>query len=306
MSESVLAAIGTSCGAGDPLLRPGNGNCGGCGMSSALQFLGRAREERRIQVVIPASCAAVAVGQFPYSAMGVPTILTTFGSAAAVATGMSLAARLNGEGTRVVCWAGDGGTYDIGMASLSGAAERNEDILYVCYDNEIYGNTGGQRSSATPHGAATSNTLRGKAEQKKDILGIMAAHRIPYAAWSRWPIPRTPSARCAAPSTCRASASSTCSRRARPAGSRSRRWASSWCASRSAPGSSRWWRWWTAGGPPSTWSPTSRRRRSSSTSRCSDASEVRGRRRRSPARHRASLARPARPHRPDRPGRPRG
>jgi pyruvate ferredoxin oxidoreductase beta subunit/2-oxoisovalerate ferredoxin oxidoreductase beta subunit len=183
MTGSVLAEIeGTACPAADPLLRPGNGNCGGCGMSTALQFLGRAREQRRLQLVIPASCAAVAVGPFPYSAMGAPTILSTFGSAAAVATGLSQSARLNGEDTRVVCWAGDGGTYDIGMASLSGAAERNEDVLYVCYDNEIYGNTGGQRSSATPQGAATSNTIRGKTEHKKDVLAIMAAHRIPYAA----------------------------------------------------------------------------------------------------------------------------
>ncbi len=182
MTASVLAGIeGTACPV-EPLLRPGNSNCGGCGMSSALQFLGRAREDRALQLVVPASCAAVAAGPFPYTAMGVPTLLTTFGSAAAVATGLSHSARLNGEDTRVVCWAGDGGTYDIGMASLSGAAERDEDILYVCYDNEIYGNTGGQRSSATPHGAATSNTLRGKAEQKKDVLAIMAAHRIPYAA----------------------------------------------------------------------------------------------------------------------------
>jgi pyruvate ferredoxin oxidoreductase beta subunit len=183
MSESVLEAIqGTTCAATGAVLRPGNGNCGGCGMSTAFQFLGRAREERALQVVIPASCAAVAVGQFPYTAMGVPTVLSTFASAAAVATGLSHAARLNGEDTRVVCWAGDGGTYDIGMASLSGAAERDEDILYVCYDNEIYGNTGGQRSSATPHGAATVNTPRGKAEQKKDVLAIVAAHRVPYAA----------------------------------------------------------------------------------------------------------------------------
>ncbi|HET8733884.1 MAG TPA: thiamine pyrophosphate-dependent enzyme [Anaeromyxobacteraceae bacterium] len=183
MSESVLAGISeAACPAVDPLLRPGNGNCGGCGMSTALQFLGRAREERQLQLVIPASCAAVAVGPFPYTAMGAPTLLSTFGSAAAVATGLAHAARLNGEETRVVCWAGDGGTYDIGMASLSGAAERNEDILYVCYDNEIYGNTGGQRSSATPEGASTTNTLRGKAEQKKDVLAILAAHRIPYAA----------------------------------------------------------------------------------------------------------------------------
>jgi pyruvate ferredoxin oxidoreductase beta subunit/2-oxoisovalerate ferredoxin oxidoreductase beta subunit len=139
-------------------------------------------DDRHLQLVVPASCGAFTVGPFPYSAMGVPVVLSTFGSAASVATGLSQVARVNGEDTRVVCWAGDGGTYDIGMASLSGAAERNEDILYVCYDNEIYGNTGGQRSSATPAGAATSNTPTGKVEQKKDILGILAAHRIPYAA----------------------------------------------------------------------------------------------------------------------------
>jgi pyruvate ferredoxin oxidoreductase beta subunit/2-oxoisovalerate ferredoxin oxidoreductase beta subunit len=89
---------------------------------------------------------------------------------------------LNADPHPTVCWAGDGGTYDIGVASLSAAAERNEDILYICYDNEIYGNTGGQRSSATPEGALTSTTPRGKAERKKDMVAIMAAHRIPYAA----------------------------------------------------------------------------------------------------------------------------
>ena len=69
-----------------------------------------------------------------------------------------------------------------GVATVSGAAERNENILYICYDNEVYGNTGGQRSSATPEGVVTSTTTRGKVERKKDIMGIMAAHRIPYAA----------------------------------------------------------------------------------------------------------------------------
>jgi pyruvate ferredoxin oxidoreductase beta subunit/2-oxoisovalerate ferredoxin oxidoreductase beta subunit len=82
----------------------------------------------------------------------------------------------------VICWAGDGGTYDIGMATLSAAAERNENLIYICYDNEIYGNTGGQRSSATPAAAWTTTTPRGKGEGKKDIIGIMAAHRVPYAA----------------------------------------------------------------------------------------------------------------------------
>jgi pyruvate ferredoxin oxidoreductase beta subunit/2-oxoisovalerate ferredoxin oxidoreductase beta subunit len=92
------------------------------------------------------------------------------------------ASRLSGEKTHVICWAGDGGTYDIGMATLSAAAERNEDIMYVCYDNEIYGNTGGQRSSATPFGARTTTTPQGKQERKKELVEIMAAHRIPYAA----------------------------------------------------------------------------------------------------------------------------
>jgi len=183
MSESVLAELDEGGRPRlEPLLRPGNSNCGGCGMSTAFQLFGRALEQRKVQLVVPACCGAITVAPFPYAAVSAPVVLSTFGSAAAVATGMSQVARLNGEETRVVCWAGDGGTYDIGMASLSAAAERDEDVLYVCYDNEIYGNTGGQRSSATPAGAATTNTPRGKQEQKKDIFGILSAHRIPYAA----------------------------------------------------------------------------------------------------------------------------
>ncbi|MGC8658798.1 MAG: thiamine pyrophosphate-dependent enzyme [Desulfomonilaceae bacterium] len=164
------------------LLRPGNTNCGGCGMSVAFQMFKRSIGEANVQLVIPACCAAVAAGGFPFTAYGAPVLLSTFASAASTASGMAQIARLNREDTRVVCWAGDGGTYDIGMASLSGAAERNEDILFVCYDNEIYGNTGGQRSSATPVGAGASNIVKGKVEPKKDIMGIMAAHGIPYAA----------------------------------------------------------------------------------------------------------------------------
>jgi pyruvate ferredoxin oxidoreductase beta subunit/2-oxoisovalerate ferredoxin oxidoreductase beta subunit len=133
-------------------------------------------------MVIPACCAIVTAGAFPFGAYGVPVVASTFASAAAVATGLAHVARLNGEATRVVCWAGDGGTFDIGMATLSAAAERDEDVLYLCYDNEIYGNTGGQRSGATPRGAVTSTTTGGKDEAKKDIVAILAAHRIPYAA----------------------------------------------------------------------------------------------------------------------------
>jgi pyruvate ferredoxin oxidoreductase beta subunit/2-oxoisovalerate ferredoxin oxidoreductase beta subunit len=135
-----------------------------------------------LQLVIPASCAAVCAGTFPFATFGVPTMLSTFAASAAFATGAAAVARLNGEDTRVVCLAGDGSTYDIGMAALSAAAERNEDVLYICYDNEIYSNTGGQRSSATPGGAVTSNLREGKEEPKKDILSVLAAHRIPYAA----------------------------------------------------------------------------------------------------------------------------
>jgi pyruvate ferredoxin oxidoreductase beta subunit/2-oxoisovalerate ferredoxin oxidoreductase beta subunit len=112
----------------------------------------------------------------------VPTAATTFASSPAVATGVEAVAELNGEDIPVVCWAGDGGTYDIGIATLSAAAERNENLIYICYDNEIYGNTGGQRSSATPEGVATTTTPKGKIERKKDIMAIMAGHRIPYAA----------------------------------------------------------------------------------------------------------------------------
>lgn len=165
-----------------PVLRPGNTNCGGCGMSITLQMLRRAMGGREAQLVIPACCGAITGNLFPTSALGLPTVLATFASAAAVASGLANVARINGEKTRTICLAGDGGTYDIGMATLSAAAERNEDILYICYDNEMYGNTGGQRSSATPKGASTTNTLAGKPERKKDIIGIMAAHGIPYTA----------------------------------------------------------------------------------------------------------------------------
>jgi pyruvate/2-oxoacid:ferredoxin oxidoreductase beta subunit len=164
------------------LLRPGSTNCAGCGMSLGLQLLSRAKDDRPVQLVIPACCAMVAAGPFPVSGFSVPVVSSTMAATAAVASGLARVARLNGESTRVVCWAGDGGTYDIGLATVSAAAERNEDLLYICYDNELYGNTGGQRSSATPRGAVTSTTHEGKDGPKKDIVAILAAHRVPYVA----------------------------------------------------------------------------------------------------------------------------
>lgn len=183
MHEPALGGIcQTARDRAEPVLRKGNTNCGGCGMSIALQMIRRAVGQRPVHMVIPACCGAVTGGTFPQATFGVPTIMTTFASSAAVASGIASVAALNNEETRVIVLAGDGGTFDIGFATLSAAAERNEDILFICYDNEIYGNTGGQRSSATPQGAVTSNTTDGKIEQKKDILAVMAAHRIPYAA----------------------------------------------------------------------------------------------------------------------------
>ncbi len=166
------------------LLRHGNTNCGGCGMSVGLTMLGRALEKagESSTLVIPACCGIVTAGGFPTTSYGVPVIASTFAAAPAFASGVAAVRDLNGESGQVICWAGDGGTYDIGMATLSAAAERDEDILYICYDNEIYGNTGGQRSSATPPGARTTTTPAGKVEAKKDMMAIIAAHGIPYAA----------------------------------------------------------------------------------------------------------------------------
>jgi len=134
-------------------------------------------------IVIPACCWSIIAGPFPYSTLKVPVLHTAFETAAIAAAGVRAALDTqNDTETTVVAWAGDGGTFDIGLQALSGAAERNEDILYVCYDNEAYMNTGIQRSSATPWGAWTTTTPESKHEFKKDIMQIMAAHRIPYAA----------------------------------------------------------------------------------------------------------------------------
>jgi pyruvate/2-oxoacid:ferredoxin oxidoreductase beta subunit len=178
--------IGKSNGTEDCLLRPGNTNCGGCGMSTGLTMLGRALAGEHYSLVIPACCGIVTAGAFPTTAYSVPVLASTFASAPAFASGVQAVNDLNPdpEGGRrhVICWAGDGGTYDIGIATLSAAAERNENLIYICYDNEIYGNTGGQRSSATPAAARTTTTPYGKGERKKEIVEIMAAHRVPYAA----------------------------------------------------------------------------------------------------------------------------
>ncbi|MEW6231357.1 MAG: 3-methyl-2-oxobutanoate dehydrogenase subunit beta [Chloroflexota bacterium] len=158
--------------------------CPGCGAGLAMRLALKALGSRTI-LVLPASCWSIIAGPFPYSALSVPVYHTAFETGGSTAAGVRAALDMKGDTeTTVVAWAGDGGTFDIGLQALSGAVERGENFIYVCYDNEAYMNTGIQRSSATPFGAWTSTTPIGrtKDQPKKDIVGIMAAHRIPYTA----------------------------------------------------------------------------------------------------------------------------
>jgi len=173
----------------EPLLLPGHGACAGCGPAINLRHilgaLTAAKPESKIVLVIPASCWTIIAGVWPVCAFDVTVHLTPFASAAAEASGIKAALRLRGlDDTMVVVWGGDGSTADIGLAGVSAAAERNEDIVYVLNDNEAYMNTGVQKSGATPQGAWTTTTpVRApKAGRKKDMARIMAAHGIPYVA----------------------------------------------------------------------------------------------------------------------------
>ncbi len=149
-------------------------------MRYALKALGK-----NTIIVLPACCWTVLEGEFPYTAMNVPLFHTAFETAASTSSGVRAALKMRGnDDTTVLAWAGDGGTFDIGIQALSGAVERNEDIIYVCYDNEGYMNTGIQRSSSTPYGAWTTTTPVDAFEKahKKNMVDIMVAHEIPYAA----------------------------------------------------------------------------------------------------------------------------
>ena len=166
------------------LLDSGHLACPGCGAPLAMRLVLKELGEKTV-VVLPACCWSIIAGPYPQSSLHVPLYHTAFATGAATASGVRAALDARGDtDTTVMVWAGDGGTFDIGLQALSGAAERNENILYVCYDNEAYMNTGIQRSSATPWGAWTTTTpaREPEATRKKDILAIMAAHHIPYAA----------------------------------------------------------------------------------------------------------------------------
>lgn len=163
-------------------LNPGHPACHGCGISITLRHVLKAAGKDTI-LVVPAGCTSIVAGTLEKATFGVPLYHTAFAASPAVASGIVEALERRGKGNvNVIVWAGDGGTYDIGFASLSGAAERGHNILYICHDNEAYMNTGIQRSGGTPRGAWTTTTWEGKREAKKDLFRIMISHRIPYVA----------------------------------------------------------------------------------------------------------------------------
>lgn len=164
------------------LFGPGNAGCRGCGAAIAGRQAMKALGPRTI-VTIPASCMATLGGNNQKTTWQIPFYHTLFEIAPAVSSGIRAGLEMQGiKDVNVVSWAGDAGTADIGFQSLSGAAERNEDMIHVCYDNEMYMNTGGQTGSQTPLYALTSNTILGKPTPKKNMLAIMAAHGIGYVA----------------------------------------------------------------------------------------------------------------------------
>jgi pyruvate/2-oxoacid:ferredoxin oxidoreductase beta subunit len=162
---------------------PGNRACAGCGIGIGLRAVTKALDGKMVMAV-PASCLTVLGGMYPISSVSVPWVNVAFPSTAASAAGLAAGLRATGRDQEmtVLAMAGDGGTSDIGIQALSGAAERNDDFIYLCYDNEAYMNTGTQRSGLTPQGARTTTTWSGKSENPKDMPLIMEAHHIPYVA----------------------------------------------------------------------------------------------------------------------------
>jgi pyruvate ferredoxin oxidoreductase beta subunit len=185
---------------GVPPLRGGHSLCQGCGIPMVVRTV-LSTITQPVVVVNATGCLEVATTRFPATAWNVPWIHVAFENAAAVASGIESAQRalarrqgLPAGEVAVVVFAGDGGTYDIGLQSLSGALERGHRFLFVCYDNEAYMNTGVQRSGATPFGASTTTSPAGaesfgKAQRRKDMTAIAVAHHVPYvaqAAASHW------------------------------------------------------------------------------------------------------------------------
>jgi pyruvate/2-oxoacid:ferredoxin oxidoreductase beta subunit len=164
------------------MLCSGHAACPGCLDALSVRHV-LATIGPKTMAVIPPSCMAVIAGPQPYSSLRIPVYQPTLEASAAAASGLRRALDARGEhDTQVIVLAGDGGTYDIGFQCLSSAAERNENFIYFCLDNEGYMNTGAQKSSSTPHLASTGSTPAGKMSRKKNLTEIMAAHDVPYVA----------------------------------------------------------------------------------------------------------------------------
>lgn len=166
-------------------LLPGNRMCSGCGLSLIYRTALKALGPNTI-ITVPASCLTVLHGMQGFTSVKDISVLhTPFATVAASGSGISAALDALGKSDKVTCvaFAGDGGTTDIGIQGLSGAAERRTNFIYACYDNEAYMNTGVQRSGSTPYGSFTTTTpVYGKTEHKKNMPKILEAHDIPYVA----------------------------------------------------------------------------------------------------------------------------
>jgi pyruvate ferredoxin oxidoreductase, beta subunit (EC 1.2.7.1) len=177
----------------EELFAPGHRMCAGCGAAIAMRWITKTIGPNAV-IANATGCVEVTTTPYPETAWMHPYIHVAFENSAAVASGVEAAIKaLKRKGTwdagdtKVVVIAGDGGTYDIGLQSLSGMLERRHGVLYILYDNEAYMNTGIQRSGSTPKYAWTTTTpvgtaVKGKIQWKKDIMGIVTAHRVPYAA----------------------------------------------------------------------------------------------------------------------------
>jgi len=175
----------------EELFAPGHRLCAGCGIPQLVRTALKAVPGPKV-VVTATGCLEVATTIFPYTSWRVPWVHNAFENAAATAAGIeaafkALEKKRGVKRPKVIVFGGDGGTFDIGFQALSGALERGHDLIYICYDNEAYMNTGIQRSGATPRGAATTTSpagkvIPGKPERKKDLIAIAIAHGVRYAA----------------------------------------------------------------------------------------------------------------------------
>jgi pyruvate/2-oxoacid:ferredoxin oxidoreductase beta subunit len=168
----------------DEKVYSGGLSCRGCGWALLVRHLASILGENTVYVV-PASCFSIIAGPYPLNEIKGSVVHTVFAAAPATATGIRAALDRKGKkDATVAILAGDGGTFDIGFQALSGAASRNENLLYICNNNGAYMNTGIQTSTATPYGAVTTTNPQANYKKTfpKDLMGIVAAHNIPYAA----------------------------------------------------------------------------------------------------------------------------